>query len=65
VIELRLTLDQVTFIISGLRDCADAAVRRFQLCTNREELDEEQKIVDENRALANELEATYVQQLKG
>jgi hypothetical protein len=67
VIELRLTLDQVTFIISGLRDLANKneAYYMSNFVHGSEEYKDFQKIVDENRALADELEATYVQQLKG
>jgi hypothetical protein len=65
VIELRLTLDQVTFIVSGLRDCAAALMQPIDDAANDEEEKDLRAIRLQNLHLANELEATYVQQLKG
>jgi hypothetical protein len=67
VIELRLTLDQVTFIVSGLRDLAgkNEVYYMSNFVHGTEEYRDFQAIVQQNRALADELEATYVQQLKG
>jgi hypothetical protein len=61
-INLDLTVDEITFIVTGLRDLAAGARKRIQMGTDEVELEED--LERENLRLADSLEATYVAQLR-
>lgn len=63
-VTLSLNVNEITFIIAGLRDIANKLVNDFRLCTTRQELEDNEQLVIENRYLADKLEAAYVGQVK-
>lgn len=66
VVPLHLTVDEVSFIVCGLRDCAKGAERRSRKWfTAKEDRQTELDIRDENLHLADYLEATYLAVLQG
>jgi hypothetical protein len=62
IVKIKMTVDQVTFVIAGLRGLASDLVDSY-VRIDPEEIMELSKIVDENRAIADLMERAYVDQL--